>query len=101
MLCIIVTLSQPFCYNKVLIGVKISPGYAQARMEEVLRGMESVEVYIDDIAIFSNSWNSHIVVLKEVLKRLEDNGITVNPLKCVTMPVNVNWAQQLCKTTNP
>ena len=90
-LCTIVTPFGPYCYNRVPMVLVNSPGYAQARMEEVLQGMESVEVYIDDIAIFSNSWNSHIVVLKEVLKRLEDNGFTVNPLKCEWGVEETDW----------
>ena len=55
---------------------------AQARMEEVLRGLDSVECYIDDIGVFNTSWEHHIEVLGDVLQCLEENGFTINPLKC-------------------
>ena len=47
-----------------------------------MRGVEDVEVYIDDIGAFSNSWEDHCTVLSTVLRRLCENGFTINPLKC-------------------
>ena len=73
------------------MGLKISPGYAQARMEEVLRGLESVECYIDDIGIFGTAWERHIETLGQVLQRLEQNGFTINPLKCQWGVKETNW----------
>ena len=51
-MCTIVTSFGPSKYNKVPIGLVNSPAFAQARMEEVLRGIDDTEVYIDDIGIF-------------------------------------------------
>ena len=45
-LCTIVTPFGPFCYNRVSMGLNTTPGYAQARMEGVLRKKYNVEVYI-------------------------------------------------------
>jgi hypothetical protein len=39
-------------------------------------------VYIDDIGAFSNTWDHHINLLCIILTKLQDNGFTVNPLKC-------------------
>ena len=51
-------------------------------MEEVLRGIDKMDVYIDDIGVFTTNWTRHIEVLSEILTRLENAGFTINPLKC-------------------
>ncbi|KAL7551584.1 hypothetical protein ACHAWF_014769 [Thalassiosira exigua] len=64
-LCTIVTPFGPYCYNRVPMGLKISPVYAQVRIEEILRGIEEIECYIDDIGVFTTTWEQHVVVLTE------------------------------------
>jgi hypothetical protein len=64
------------------MGVCTSPDIAQEIMEKTLRAIEDIECYIDDIGIFSKTWEQHLDTLNQVCKRLEDKGFTVNPLKC-------------------
>eukprot|EP00957_Ditylum_brightwellii_P139183 10608239-Ditylum_brightwellii.AAC.1 len=64
------------------MGLKCSPDFAQAAMENVLRSIEDADVYIDNIGAFSNNWESHIKLIDEILHRLRENGFTINPLKC-------------------
>jgi hypothetical protein len=47
-----------------------------------LDGVEDTEKYIDDTGIFSPDWRRHLAVIDRVCKALNDNGYTVNPLKC-------------------
>ena len=81
-ICTIVTPFGPFCYNRVPMGLVNSPAFAQSRMEEVLRGIDETEVYIDDIGIFSNSWDSHLKKVDTVLDKFQENNFIVNPRKC-------------------
>ena len=81
-LCTICTPFGMYKYTRLPMGLKCSPDFAQATMENVLRGIEDADVYIDDIGAFSQSWEPHMQLLKEVLQQLRDNGFTINPLMC-------------------
>jgi hypothetical protein len=63
------------------MGLKCSPDFAQEVIENIFREIEDAEVYIDDIGAFSNSWGEHMALLSTILTLLQDNGLTVNPLK--------------------
>jgi hypothetical protein len=64
------------------MGFECSPDFAQNVMENIFRDVAEVEAYIDDIGIFSDSWEQHLAVLCIVLQKLQENVYTVNPLKC-------------------
>ena len=89
-MCTIVTLFGPCKYNKVPMGLVNSPVFAQARMEEVLRGIDDT-VYIDDIGIFSNYWDSHITKLDRILDKLEENNFIIIPRKCEWAVKETDW----------
>ena len=63
------------------MGISCAPDFNQDIIEDILRA-HNVEVYIDDIGIFSNSWEEHVKKINEVLNTLQDNGFAINPLKC-------------------
>ena len=83
-LCTIVTPYGKFRYKRLPMGIKQSPDIAQEIMEDIFRDLQPVDVFIDDVGVFNDSWSQHMQTLDTVLQRLEDNGFTVNPLKCET-----------------
>jgi len=40
------------------------------------------EVHVDDILFHHADWDEHLLMIDEVLRRLQEFGFTVNPLKC-------------------
>jgi hypothetical protein len=74
------------------MGLKCSPDFAQETMENIFRDIEDAKVYINDIGAFSNTcWDHHINLLRIILTKLQDNGFTVNPLKCDWAILKTNW----------
>ncbi len=73
------------------MGLKCSPDYAQEEMENIFRDVNNAEVYIDDIGAFSNSWEEHMTLTSKILTLLQDNGFTVNPLKCEWAVKESDW----------
>uniref|UniRef100_A0A1X7U9C3 Reverse transcriptase domain-containing protein n=1 Tax=Amphimedon queenslandica TaxID=400682 RepID=A0A1X7U9C3_AMPQE len=52
-------------------------------MDEILRGTETFAgVYLDDIVIHTSKWRDHLKQLTDVLKRLDDAGLTIKLKKC-------------------
>jgi len=81
----------PYKYLRAPIGLRNTPGFAQAMMESVLRDVEEADCYIDDIGIFSKTWEEHLVVLEKVLSRLEAKGFTMTPVKCLFGVKEMEW----------
>ena len=72
-------------------GVRNGPAIFQRLMDQVLHRDHSLSVvYIDDIAIFSSSWEAHCGDIAIVLGRLREAGLTVNLRKCL-------WGQTHCE----
>ena len=60
-----------------------APATFQRLMDQVLRGTDRFAgAYIDDIAIYSETWREHLDHLDQVLQRLQRAKLTINPAKC-------------------
>jgi hypothetical protein len=52
---------------------------------------KGVDVYIDDVGIFSNDWDMHLALLSCILNVLETNNFTGNPAKCKWAVQESDW----------
>ena len=81
--CVLVTPFGKYRRKVLPMGLANSPDWAQATMEEIFRDMlHKVEVYLDDVGIFDNTWEEHLHTVEQVLTRLQDHDFTVKPDKC-------------------
>ena len=71
------------------MGLAQTPDWAQGALEEVFEEeiRDFVEAYIDDVAIFSKTWDEHLTHIAIVLEKLE----AVNPAKCKWAVDEVEW----------
>ncbi len=73
------------------MGLKHAPDFAQQIMEQVLCSLVNVFVYLDDISIFSKTWEDHLLTIKWVLSCFKANGFTITPIKCQWVIQQTDW----------
>jgi len=73
-----------FQWRYMAFGLRNAPGTFQRLVQRVLLGLDKfTAAYLDDILIFSDSWQDHLAHIREVLKRIKSAGLTLKRKKCV------------------
>ena len=65
-----VTLDGLLQYCVMPFGMKNVPATFQQMMYNVILGMEGCDAYINDLVLYSGSWEDHIQLLRQFLSRL-------------------------------
>ena len=78
-----ITPFRRYCINSLPFGVASAPEHFQRGISQVLEGCEGVLCKIDDILVHGPNQPIHNQPLFKVLEKLEKEGITLNPEKCV------------------
>jgi len=69
----------------MFFGMTNSPATFQAMMNEILRDMINegkVAAFVDNVLVGTETEKGHDEIVKEVLKRLEENNLYIKPEKC-------------------
>ncbi len=90
-LCTIATPFGKFKYNRLPMGLKCFPDFAQEVMKNIFCDITDAEVYIDDIGAISHSWDDHLKLLRIILTKQQENGFTVNPFQCEWAVTETVW----------
>ena len=78
-----ITLHGKWEYVRMPFGMKNAPSVFQRLMNSMLADMARFSAaYIDDIVVFSKTFEEHIVHLEAVYSRLEETGLGLKPTKC-------------------
>ena len=70
--------------NRMPFGLSNAPATFQRLMENCLgdMNMHSCLIYLDDIVVFSRTFDEHIERLEKVFERLVEAGLKLSPAKC-------------------
>lgn len=73
-----------FEQNRLPFGLRNAPATFQRLMERCLGDLsqEICSIYIDDVVVFSSSFEEHLSRLGQVFDRLDQYGLKLNPKKC-------------------
>lgn len=71
-----------YSYQKLPYGVKSSPKIFQAKMDQILQGIEKCVCKQDDILIGGNDWQENLKILADVLDRLHQYNLHLKLAKC-------------------
>ena len=69
-------------YKRMPFGLKNAPASFQRLMNKVVGQVEGCRVYLDDIVVYSQTWEEHCKQLDQVLQLLREAGLTPNLAKC-------------------
>lgn len=84
-------------FNRMPFGLKNASTTFQRLMNEVLTGIQDLRylVYLDDIVIYGLSLQEHNKRLIEVLKKLRENNLKLQPNKCEFLRKEVIYLGQI------
>eukprot|EP00795_Rhopilema_esculentum_P012967 gene12967-biopygen3123 len=71
-----------FEFTRMPFGLRNAAQTFQRFIDEVLRGLDFVYAYIDDLLVASHSKDEHLQHLELLFKRLSEFGIVINLAKC-------------------
>ena len=72
-----------FQFKMLPFGLSGAPSSFQRLMDNLIKGCEGfASAYLDDLVVFSNSWQDHLSQLRRVLNRIKEAGLTVKVGKC-------------------
>ena len=68
-------------YKVTPFGMKNSGATFQRMMNNLLHDLHGCEAYIDDVVIYSDTWEEHLQIMHELFRRLKEANLTVNLCK--------------------
>ena len=80
-----------FEYVYMPFGLRNAAQTFQRLMDRILGDLPYIFVYLDDIIIFSRNHEEHVQHLEELLRRLQENGLVINPAKCEFFRSNIEF----------
>ena len=77
-----VTSSGLYEYKVMPFGLRNAAATFQRLMNQVVANLDGCAVYVDDVVVYSDTWDSHLERLHHLFTRLAHANLTVNLAKC-------------------
>ncbi|UYV63745.1 K02A2.6-like, partial [Cordylochernes scorpioides] len=71
-----------FFFKRIPFGITSAPEIFQRKMTQLLGNIEGVVCFMDDIVVYGSSLEEHNERVRQVLKKIQEEGMTLNPEKC-------------------
>ena len=86
-----VTPQGTYRFEVMPYGLKNAPATFQRLMNQLVADIDNCAVYIDDLIVFSDTWEDHLVHLEKVLVRLSEASLVLNLKKCEFVKAHVQY----------
>lgn len=86
-----VTMGQTFCCTVMPYGLKNAPATFQRMMNNLTANLPGCITYIDDVVLFSDTWEEHVKQVDALLRKLSDANLVVNLSKCTFVKARVQY----------
>lgn len=83
--------NQSWEWNRLPFGLSTAPGTFVAMMRTVLDGVEHTMTYLDDIIVFTDTWEEHVATLATVFQRMRLHHLQLQPAKCKLLLSEVTY----------
>ena len=78
-------------FLRMPFGMVNSGATLKRGMSRILKDVDNVLFYWDDILVHTSSWEDHIKTLRELFLRLKEADLTIRPSKCILGTDNVDF----------
>ena len=86
-----ITPSGLYSYTVMPFGLRNAPATFQRLMNKVVSGLVGCAVYLDDVVIYSDSWEDHLQRIQALFDRLAWASLTINLAKCEFAKATVTY----------
>ncbi len=69
-------------YTVMAFGMCNAPATFQRLVNSVLAGVSNCNAYLDDLNVYTTTWEEHIQILEQVFAHLASTSLTINLTKC-------------------
>lgn len=86
-----ITPNSLYEYTAMPFGLRNAPATFQHLMNMVVGDLEGCSVYLDDVVIYSDSWDDHLDRIEKLFNRLARAQLMINLAKCEFAKATVTY----------